>query len=610
MSERTDIEPAGYEESPDPAEQAQATGPRLIVQATGDEFPLGDEPVTLGAEAGNTIVLDDPAIAGRHATIRQDEEGYVIEDAGSAGGTFVNEQQVEGSMPLQEGDVIRVGNTLLELRGEGEPEAEPAWVEGAGEIPPPPPPSKKATTSPWLIGGIAAIAVVLCLACFAVFSLAFFGRGDGDEATSQPPVPIATVTRAPAGPTDTPPPGATATTVPSDTPLPAATETPVPTDVVPPPQVEYFQANPSSIYEGGCATLQWGAVSGADRVSIEPGIGGVGTPDSREVCPKETTEYLLTATGPGGTTERSVTVEVVPGLADLMVESIAFDPNPANAQQPCEVAIRIRNVGSTAAGGFDWRWQAGLDATFDGRVSGLDAGETTVVSVQWVPQDGYDRLSTEAVVDTANEVPEDDKSNNRLQADIQVIPEPTRPETVELKSQGNLDGYRANNGQGSTSEEILVGNGEIVEPAGELVARGFMSFDISSIPASATIDSVELRFYQVRVTGAPYGKLGGLVLEQVRYGSSLDDAAYSTPAQGSLPLSPVESAGQWYTVADGALVNWVQGEVAAGQPHFQLRLRFSIESDGDGEEDWIAIQPGGSFLGSSRAPALVITYVP
>ena len=39
-------------------------------------------------------------------------------------------------------------------------------------------------------------------------------------------------------------------------------------------------------------------------------------------------------------------------------------------------------------------------------------------------------------------------------------------------------------------------------------------------------------------------------------------------------------------------------------------LRFFIETDADGEEDWAAIQPGGSFLGSSRALVLVITYVP
>jgi hypothetical protein len=556
---------------------------RLVVQGTDEEFRLAEESVTIGSGAENTVVLTDPEVAESHATVRKsdEEEGFLVEDMGSLAGTYVNEQRVEGSMPLHEGDVIRVGNTVVEVQGavEAEVKEEALMAEESEAIPPAAPAPKRARTSLWLIGGIAAVAILISLACIAVFAAAIGGDRGRDSTTSEPPVAV--VTQAPAA-----------------------------TDVVPPPQVEYFQANPPSVYEGSCATLQWGQVVGADEVSINPRIGGVSTPDSLEVCPEETTEYVLTATGPGGTTEASVTVEVVPGLADLMVESITFDPNPANAQQPCEVAITISNLGNTDAGGFSWEWQASFDATFDGHVDGLAAGETTVVIVEWTPQDGYENLSTEAVVDAANEVPEDDKGNNRLQADVRVIAMSARPETVELKSQMSLDGFRANNGQGSTDDDILVGNGEVVQPAGELIARGFMSFDISGIPAGATIDNVELRFYQSKVTGNPYGNLVSLVLEQVSYGSSLDDAAYNALATNSLSLDPLKNAGQWYMIADASLVRWVQNDVAADQSRFQVRLRFSIETDGDGLEDWIAIQPGGSFLGSSKAPVLVVTYVP
>jgi len=132
-----------------------------------------------------------------------------------------------------------------------------------------------------------------------------------------------------------------------------------------------------------------------------------------------------------------------------------------------------------------------------------------------------------------------------------------------------------------------------------------LSFDLTGIPADATIESAELQFYQSKVTGDPYGKLGGLVLDLVSYGTSLDDSAYNVPAIGSLPLSPLPGDGQWYMVSDAALVSWVQNVVTAEQT-----LRFSTETDGDGEEDWIAIQPGGSFLGSSKSPTLIITYTP
>jgi hypothetical protein len=81
----------------------------------------------------------------------------------------------------------------------------------------------------------------------------------------------------------------------------------------PPPQIEFFRATPETIAAGECAILEWGAVTGATEAVIEPGIGGVATPGSQTVCPAQTTEFVLTATGPGGVTTASATVTVQPG---------------------------------------------------------------------------------------------------------------------------------------------------------------------------------------------------------------------------------------------------------------------------------------------------------
>jgi peptidoglycan-associated lipoprotein len=51
-------------------------------------------------------------------------------------------------------------------------------------------------------------------------------------------------------------------------------------------------------------------VSDATDVSIEPGIGPVGTSGTRQVFPSDTTTYTLTAKGPGGTATSSATVTV------------------------------------------------------------------------------------------------------------------------------------------------------------------------------------------------------------------------------------------------------------------------------------------------------------
>jgi hypothetical protein len=351
-------------------------------------------------------------------------------------------------------------------------------------------------------------------------------------------------------------------------------------------------------------------VANATEAGIEPDIGGVATPGSEKVCPLETTTYFLTATGPGGTTQAATTVTVLGALPDLTVDSIVFDPNPAVVGQETKVQITIQNIGEGAAGAFDWAWEAGPQFVFDGRIFGLNAGESTVATVNWTPDEPNDGLSTEAQVDTANEVDETDEGNNSHTAIIQVIELPSQPETVTLRSEGALDGYWLNDGSGSNSEDILVGNGDEVDPVGELVARGFMSFDVSGIPAGSAIDSVELRFYQKEIQGDPYGKLGNLLLEHVDYGSSLGDSAYSAPAIASALLDIESDPGAWYIMSDPTILSWVQSNLEAGRSRFQLRLQFRQETDGDRLEDWVAIGPGGGVLGSRSAPQLTITYTP
>ena len=478
--------------------------------------------------------------------------------------------------------------TLLELSVDGSLIASSSNPDGASSL---------TVSKPWAFGTAGE---------HLISAEAFTASGKTSQPASikitvLPAEPAVSATTTPEEPTETP--------TPTETARPEDTATPVPT-VVPPPEVEFFQANPSSIDAGGCATLQWGQVTNATAVRIEPDIGAVGTPGSQKVCPTESTTYVLTAEGPGGQTQASTTLTVVGGLPDLLVESIVFVPNPAVAGQDNQVQITIRNAGIGAAGAFNWQWRTSSNQIFDGRIFGLNAGEATVETVLWNPQQPIDQLPTEGRVDTGDEVRETDKSNNLLAATVQVVAPPSKTETVVLKSVGMLDGYWLNDGTGSTEEKILVGNGEQVDPFGELVARGFLSFDVSSIPAGATIEGVELRFYQEAVQGSPYEKLGNLVLDHVYYGSSLNDSAYDTPAFDSANIAAQPLPGAWYVLADPTITSWVESNLAAGRPQLQLRLQFRRETDGDGAEDWISIVPGGGALGSRNQPQLTITYTP
>ncbi len=666
----------------------ETSGPELIIQHTGQVFPLGTTDVKLGSQEDNTIVLADPRVSPHHAIIfwQADTNAYLIEDLGSEQGIYVNGVRVESPRMLRHGDSIRLGNTVFDLKLPPSPTAAiagappPADLEGSGG----------SSRSPFWVGLLIAIlagATIICMALFIILLLtggkgtptviiqspaagAQIGLGnelilqatasgakditllelrvDGSlvatasdpdgassltvtkawlfttpgehvisadaytasDKTSRPASVKVTVlasgskltaTPEPDQPTDTPTPTVTPSPTPEDTPTPTS---------VPPPQVEYFQASPASINAGDCATLQWGKVSNATEARIEPGLGGVGTPGAETVCPIETTTYMLTATGPGGTTQASTTITVIGGLPDLTIDSILFEPSPSLAEQENQVLITIRNAGIGAAGAFDWEWQAGADAYFDGRIYGLGAGETKAVTLLWSPAQPYDSLTTDARVDINNEVRETDEDNNQSTAFIQVVEPEVEPVTVALTSEGALDGYRLNDGTGSSSQDILVGNGELINPVGELVARGFISFDLSGIPTGATIESVELRFYQKEVQGSPYEKLGNLVLEYVNYGASLEDSAYNTPALDTAVLDIETSPDAWYILSDPTIVTWVQSSLETGLSRQQFRLQFSQETDGDGQEDWIAIQSGGSILGSRQAPQLIVTYLP
>lgn len=88
------------------------TVPHLIVRdASGNdrEVEIVKTPFTLGRQSDNDLVLLDNRISRRHARIVHDERGYVLEDAESRHGTFVNGEKVASCVVLKAGDQISLG---------------------------------------------------------------------------------------------------------------------------------------------------------------------------------------------------------------------------------------------------------------------------------------------------------------------------------------------------------------------------------------------------------------------------------------------------------------------------------------------------------------------
>lgn len=102
---------------------------------TGTEFELGDTDVTIGRESDQDIVFlpTEVLVSARHATILYKDGRYVLKDAGSKNGTFVNDKKVT-EHELKPGDVIAFGpgGPSAGFAAKGQPELLPT-LDVAGQ---------------------------------------------------------------------------------------------------------------------------------------------------------------------------------------------------------------------------------------------------------------------------------------------------------------------------------------------------------------------------------------------------------------------------------------------------------------------------------------------
>ncbi len=78
--------------------------------------PIPGAVARIGRAEDNDIVVDDLAVSGRHAELRNEIDGQFIVDLGSGNGTFLNGRRVKHEL-LHEGDVVGIGNRAFRLRG-------------------------------------------------------------------------------------------------------------------------------------------------------------------------------------------------------------------------------------------------------------------------------------------------------------------------------------------------------------------------------------------------------------------------------------------------------------------------------------------------------------
>ena len=102
----------------------------------GEKIPLvgASLPVVLGRIPPADVVINIEGISRRHARLSRDISGYVIEDLNSSNGTYVNDERIQGTRLLKNGDVVRLGLDIdLKLVAE---ESDPAAEATVLKVPP------------------------------------------------------------------------------------------------------------------------------------------------------------------------------------------------------------------------------------------------------------------------------------------------------------------------------------------------------------------------------------------------------------------------------------------------------------------------------------------
>jgi serine/threonine protein kinase len=113
--------------------------------------------------------------------------------------------------------------------------------------------------------------------------------------------------------------------------------------------------------------------------------------------------------------------------------------------------------------------------------------------------------------------------------------------------------------------------------------RGFLSYDLSPIPADATITSAQLVFSASdAVSGAPFGNLDCLMLEAAEFDLPLDSSDYDV---FGFYIDCLTSQPDTVDV-----VIDVQDAIDFDLPYLQIRFGFTINSDNDDSEDLLEIR--------------------
>jgi hypothetical protein len=344
-----------------------------------------------------------------------------------------------------------------------------------------------------------------------------------------------------------------------------------------PPVIMEFSSNPSTINSGGKSILFWD-VTGANSVSIDQGIGQVGTAGIKVLSPATSTTYTITATNYIGTITKSAVTTVSSALLPPVGTPpviTQFSSNPS-AIDSGGTSVLFWNVTGAKSVSID---QGIGQVAFVG-FKAVSPATSTAYTISATNSAG---TVTRSTVTTINLAPLPPVSIPLTGVTVGVI---SGESGSMIKSDRNYTRLPA----------ICVGDN-----GANLASRAFLSFDISWLPSNAVIDDVALNLGGYTSTGLPtytdpvygpqYGNFGALEIYRVQYGTyeNLDTLTYNDPgdlvSSGKITSYPVVSPWKIELKDPASGQTSVRGLVKAGQPRFQLRMQFFTSTNWNGVSD-------------------------
>ncbi len=137
------------------------------------------------------------------------------------------------------------------------------------------------------------------------------------------------------------------------------------------PSIGSFNANQDIVEKGESSTLTW-SVTGATKVSIEPGIGTVSLTGSQLIFPEKNTTYTLTATNEFGSVDATKV---------LYVEELSVSAPSEPVSAPRQLAPADGTIFDNATSGSTFKWTAVSGASnYSVEIDAYDSGSGSWLS--------------------------------------------------------------------------------------------------------------------------------------------------------------------------------------------------------------------------------------